>query len=66
LEVAVITGFSLLTFREVAEMLIHPVLQNVEHPELDWLCVLFTEPLQVLKSINVLNSRSVAEPELEP
>jgi hypothetical protein len=56
LEGPVITGFSLLTFGEVAEMLIHPVLENVEHPELDWLCVLFTEPLQVLKSRNVLNT----------
>jgi hypothetical protein len=34
LEVLVITGFSLLTFGKVAEMLIQPVLENVEHPEL--------------------------------
>jgi hypothetical protein len=47
-------------------MLIHPVLENVEDPELDWLCVLFTEPLQVLKSRNLVNTSSVAELELEP
>jgi hypothetical protein len=47
-------------------MLIHPMLQNVEDPELDWLCVLFTEPLQVLKKQNLVNTSSVAEPELEP
>ncbi len=29
-----VTGFSLLTFGKVAEMLIHPMLENIEHPEL--------------------------------
>ncbi len=38
-------------------MLIHPVLENIEDPELDWLCVLFTEPLQVLKRQKPLEHR---------